>query len=241
MLSAPIRTAAPAGVFVGELFRQPWLLFIVILGPFLILLAFVLGARVYRDFPTTIVVEPSGGSNPALRSTAEELDNFLRVVDVTSDRQVALAALRQGQAKLVLELPADPQAAIKRGEQAQIQITTNEIDPLANSFATLFVESQIAELNRQTIEKAAAQTRDSASRLRADVDRVAILLDQLDTGTVADRRQRLAEAGTTLAQIDSGLSRLEDDLRLAVGPTVGGSSILGMIEQQRQRIARLRA
>jgi ABC-2 type transport system permease protein len=241
MVRAPIRTAAPAGVFVGELFRQPGLLFIVILGPFLILLAFVLGARVYRDFPTTIVVEPSGGANPILRSTAAELDNFLRVVDVTSDRDAALARLHQGQAKLVLELPADPQAAIQRGQQAQIQISTNEIDPLANSFATLFVESQIAELNRQTIEKAAGQTRDDAARLRADVDRVALLLDELDTGTVADRRQRLTEAGATLGQIDAGLSQLQDGLRLAVGSTVGGSSILGTIDQQRQRIARLRA
>src|SRR3954471_2242580 len=182
MLSTPIRTTAPANVFLGELLRQPWLLCIVILGPFLILLAFVLGARVYRDFPTTIVVEPSAGSNPLLRSTAADLDNFLRVVDVTPDRAIALDRLRHGEAKLELELPADPQAAIERGEQAQIQITTNEIDPLANSFATLFVESQIAELNRQTIEKAAAQTRDSAARLCADVDRVALLLDQLDTG-----------------------------------------------------------
>jgi ABC-2 type transport system permease protein len=241
MVRAPIRTAAPAGVFVGELFRQPGLLFIVILGPFLILLAFVLGARVYRDFPTTIVIEPSGGANPILRSTAAELDNFLRVVDVTSDRDAALARLHQGQAKLVLELPADPQAAIQRGQQAQIQISTNEIDPLANSFATLFVESQIAELNRQTIEKAAAQTRDSAARLRADVDRVALLLDQLDTGTVTDRRQQLAEAGATLAQIDAGLSQLQEGLRPAVGLTVGGSSLLGAIDQQRQRVARLRA
>jgi ABC-2 type transport system permease protein len=240
MLSALVRTAAPAGVFVGELFRQPGLLFIVILGPFLILLAFVLGARVYRDFPTTIVVEPSGGSNPVLRSTAAELDNFLRVVDVTADREAALARLRQGDAKLVLELPADPQAAIQRGEQAQIQITTNEIDPLANSFATLFVESQIAELNRQTIENAAAQAREGSTRLRGDLDRVARLLDEVDTGTLAERRQRLGEAGAALVRIDAGLGQLEDALRLAVGPTAGGPIVLDVLGEQRQRIARLR-
>jgi ABC-2 type transport system permease protein len=241
MLSAPIRTSAPAGIFIGELFRQPWLLFIVIFGPFLILLAFVLGARVYRDFPQTIVVEPSGGSNPVLRSSAAELNNFLRVVDVTTDREAALARLRQGEVKLVLELPADPQAAIQRGEQAPIQITTNEIDPLANSFTTLFIESQIAELNRQTIERAAALTRESSSRLRADVDRLASLLDQVDTGTIPERRRQLADASATLGQIDAELSQVEATLRAAVGPSVGASIVLGPIEQQRQRVARLRA
>src|SRR5919202_818563 len=130
MLSTPIRTTAPASVFLGELFRQPWLLFIVIFGPFLILLAFVLGARVYRDFPTTIVVTPA--------NTAPDSP---------------LQRLRRGEVKLVLELPPDPVASIARGEQAQVRLTTNEIDPLANSFFTLFVESQIAELNRQAVSR----------------------------------------------------------------------------------------
>jgi ABC-2 type transport system permease protein len=241
MLSAPIRTAAPAGVFVGELFRQPGQLFIVIFGPCLILLAFVLGARVYRDFPTTNVVEPSGGANPVLRSTAADLDNFLRVVDVTPDRGAALDRLRHGEVKLVLELPADPQAAIQRGEQAQIQITTNEIDPLANSFATLFVESQIAELNRQTIEKAAAQLRDRSTPMRTDLDRVARLLDEIDTGALPERRQRLVEAGALLVQIDDGLGQLEDVGRLAGGATANGPIVGGVLAEQRQRIARLRA
>ena len=241
MLSTPVRTAAPAGVFVGELFRQPGLLFIVILGPFLILLAFVLGARVYRDFPTTIVVEPSGGSNPLLRSTAADLDNFLRVVDVTSDRAAALDRLRHGEVKLVLELPADPQAEIQRGEQAQIQITTNEIDPLANSFATLFIESQVAELNRETIEKAAALIRDGSTRSRADVDRVARLLDEIDTGALPERRQRLAEAVALLTQIDAGLGQLGDAPGLAGGGAASGPLVSGVLAEQRQRVTRLRA
>src|SRR3954451_9611067 len=109
MLSTPIRTTAPANVFLGELFRQPWLLCIVIFGPFLILLAFVLGARVYRDFPTTIVVMPANTAQDSpLRMGAQNLDNYLRVVDTTPDREAALERLRRGEVKLVLELPPDP-------------------------------------------------------------------------------------------------------------------------------------
>src|SRR5262249_57467646 len=102
VLSTPIRTTAPANVFIGELFRQPWLLFIVILGPFLILLAFVLGARVYRDFPTTIIVQPAGQPADApLQMGAENLKNFLDVVDVTTDLAAALARLHLRAATLV--------------------------------------------------------------------------------------------------------------------------------------------
>ncbi len=242
MLSRPIRTVAPASVFVGELFRQPWLLFIVILGPFLILLLFVVGARVYRDFPTTIIVEPAQApGTPALQISGKELDNFLRVVDVTKDRDAALARLRRGEVKLVLELPPDPGAAVARGQQAQITISTNEIDPLANSFFTLFVESQIAELNRQVIERTAAQTRDNLGRLRADVDRAALLLDGLESGSVQEQRQRLAEASRQLADVDAALGQVQQAVRLAVGPvgSIAGTP-LGELQRLRERVARLR-
>src|SRR5215210_1459882 len=104
-----LRLLAPAGVFVGELFRQPGLLLIVIFGPFLILLLFVVGARVYRDYPATIIVlpaAPSGGASP-LQAGAEQLGNFLKVVETTPNREAALGRLHRGEVKLVLELPAD--------------------------------------------------------------------------------------------------------------------------------------
>ena len=243
ILSRPIRTAAPASVFVGELFRQPWLLFIVILGPFLILLAFVLGARVYRDFPTTIIVQPPGGTGtPAFQVGANNLDNFLRVVDVTTDREAALARLHRGEVKLVLELPADPQAALARGEQAQVRLTTNEIDPLANSFFTLFVESQIAELNRQAIAQVAEQARASAGNLQGDVDRLARTLDGLDTASVPEQRRRLAEAATQLAQLDAALAQLEELARATSNLFgTGPGSPLAEIRAQRDRVTRLLA
>src|SRR5687768_4746923 len=240
MLSTPIRTTAPANVFIGELLRQPWLLLVVIFGPFLILLAFVLGARVYRDFPKTIVVQPpSVAGAPPLQMSAENLQNFLTVVDVTTDREAALARLHRGEVKLVLELPADPQAALARGQQAQIRLTTNEIDPLANSFFTLFVESQVAEVNRQAIARVATEVRGSADRIQGDVDRVARALDGLDTQSAAEQRRRLAEATTLLTQLDTTLGQLES---LARGSsTLFGTAPLAEVRAQRERVQRMQA
>jgi ABC-2 type transport system permease protein len=237
MLSTPIRTTAPANVFLGELFRQPWLLFIVIFGPFLILLAFVLGARVYRDFPTTIVVQPPGGAqNAPLQMGAQNLDNFLRVVDTTSDREAALARLRRGEVKLVLELPADPQAALARGEQAQIRLTTNEIDPLANSFFTLFVESQIAELNRQAIAKVIGEARGSAAEVEAQVGRLQQALDGIENGSVDEQRRRLREATSLITQLDGTLARIEEVAQVTGLLGAGAGSPLGELRAQRQRL-----
>jgi ABC-2 type transport system permease protein len=236
MLSRPIRATAPASVFLGELFRQPWMLFIVILGPFLILLVFVLGARVYRDFPPTIVVQPPNAvGSDALQMGAKSLDNFLNVVDVTPDRDAALARLHRGEVQLVVELPADPQAAITRGQQARVNISTNEIDPLANSFIQLFVESQIAELNRQAIERAVSEGRDASGRLEGDVDRLARTLDNLAAVPATERRQQLADANTLLDQIDAGLAQIEPVVR-----TVATGQQAAQLQEQRQRVTRLR-
>lgn len=240
MLRPIIRTLAPAGVFLGELFRQPWLLLIVIFGPFLILLAFVLGARVYRDFPTTIVVQPAGASGPApLQAGARELSNFLKVIDTTPDRDAALARLQRGDAKLVLELPADPEGALARGEQAQIRLYTNEIDPLARSFFQLYVESQIAELNRQTISRSAAEAQRAAGNLDNDMNRLQQIVDGLDSGDLPAQRQRLAEARTLLAQINRGLAQAVDTARRVGFPTTELQATATRLQAMESDLARL--
>jgi ABC-2 type transport system permease protein len=168
---------------------------------------------------------------------AENLSNFLQVVDVTADREAALARLHRGEVGLVLELPADPAGALGRGEQAQIRLTTNEIDPVAASFMTLYVESQIAELNRQAIARSLAEARTSAQAVQADVDRAARALDGLERQDVPEQRRRLAEATTVLTQVDRTLAQVE-------GPAQGMSGVLGLtaaaeVRAQRERIAGL--
>jgi len=237
MLSTPIRTTAPANVFLGELFRQPWLLCIVIFGPFLILLAFVLGARVYRDFPTTIVVLPPNASqNSVLQMGAQNLDNFLNVVGTTTDRDAALARLRRGEVKLVLELPPDPQAALAQGQQAPVRLTTNEIDPLANSFFTLFVEAQIAELNREAIAQVITQARGSAATVQDEVTRLQQALNGVANGSVDEQRRRLRDATTLLGQLDSTLGQIEDVAQVTGLLGTGPGSPLSELRAQRQRL-----
>lgn len=241
MLSPATRTLAPAGVFLGELFRQPWLLLVVIFGPFLILLVFVVGARVYRDFPTTIIVQPAGHGETAGQPGPAELSNYLRVVEVTSSREGALARLQRGEVQLVLELPAEPQAALARGEQAQIRLYTNEIDPLTRSFFTLYVESQIAELNRQAVAQAAAQAQGQAAQVQSDLDRLQRALEGIDAQQVATLRQRVAEAQRLLAQIESGLGQA-NDTAAQLGMALNDAAVQqARVRQLREELARIDA
>ena len=242
MLRTPLRALASGGVFLGELFRQPWLLFIVILGPFLILLAYGLGARITRDFPRTIVVQPPAAAPTTLQVSPEALSAYLNVVDVTPDREAALARLRRGEVELVLELPGDPQAALARGEQARIRLATNEINPIATAFAQLYVESQIATLNRQAIARTATSARGAAESAQGDVERLATALERLDTAALADQQRRLTEVQTLLGQLDTSLATLEDVVR-AAGPIlgVGPGTPLTEVQLQRERVGRLRA
>jgi ABC-2 type transport system permease protein len=243
LLQRLLHVLAPADVFLGELFRQPWLLFIVILGPFLILLAYGLGARITRDFPRTIVVQPAAASGlTPLQLDPTELSAHLQVVDVTSDRTAALARLGRGEAELMLELPADPQAALARGEQARIRLATNEINPVANAFTTLYVESQIAALNRQVIARTAAQAQAAARSTQGDVERLSRALDGFDGASVADQRQRLAETAQLLTRADATLAQLEDAAR-AASNLFGGATATALAElrAQRERVTRLQA
>jgi ABC-2 type transport system permease protein len=116
---------------VVDVARQPRLLFVLVLGPFLILLAFGLG---YREEPTpyrTMFVAAEG--SPFLDRVDEYADDLGRFVDyrgVDTDRAAALDALEDGDVDVVVLFPDDPLGSVLDGEQATITVLHNRIDPI---------------------------------------------------------------------------------------------------------------
>jgi ABC-2 type transport system permease protein len=111
--------------------RQPRLLLVLVIGPFLILLAFGLG---YREEPTayrTMFVAPEG--SPFLGQVeryAEQLEQFVDYRGVSTDRSEAMEDLRDGDVDVVVEFPDDPLGTVLDGEQATITVLHNRIDPI---------------------------------------------------------------------------------------------------------------
>src|SRR3954451_23044788 len=101
--------------------HQPRLVLMLVLGPFLILLAFGLGYRQSPDPYRTLFVTPAGSPfADRMESYAGELGRFVRYDGTTTDGAAAGARLDRGDVDVVVESPADPLGTILPGKQATI-------------------------------------------------------------------------------------------------------------------------
>ncbi len=157
-----IRLSAFVRKEIAAILRQPRLVAILVLGPFLILLLFGLG---YRDSPRqlrTIIVVPE---DSRIKAEIDEILNGLRgaldIVDTVSSQSEALGKLDQQEIDLVLVTPSDPYSEILQSQQAQFEMIHHEIDPLEVLFVNTLERAYVREINRQVLVRAVekAQTR----------------------------------------------------------------------------------
>lgn len=147
-----IRTFAFIRKEMTAILRQPRLLVILVLGPFLILLIFGLGFQnLSRTLRTLVVV-------PADSQIKEEIDEILgglrgtlEIVGTVADEGDALGRLDRQEIDLVLVTPADPFSEVQQNEQAQFQMIHHEIDPLEVLFVSTLERAYVQEINRQVL------------------------------------------------------------------------------------------
>ena len=120
-----IRVSAFARKEVAGIIRQPRLVAILILGPFLILLIFGVGyTNQERTLKTIIVVPPDSTIEERITAFADRLVG-LEVVDFEESESVALGRLDQRLVDLVVVTPADPLADVRTGNQQLIDNTNS--------------------------------------------------------------------------------------------------------------------
>lgn len=144
----------------AEVIRQPALMVALVVGPFLVLLAFGEGVNVHGPKPRTLIVRPPESSGP-MEPLPDELNNHIQVVGETTDMAYAQQRLKDGKIDAIAVLPPDPVEAVKKGQHAPIRILTNQIDPVTKSYTETYLSDQVAELNQRTIEKAIADAQSS--------------------------------------------------------------------------------
>lgn len=150
-----VRASAFVTKEIAEVLRQPSLLVILILAPFAILLVFGL-ALADEDPPLrTLFVSPD---DPRLAEEVEEFaarqEGRLVVEGVVDDEQDALAQLRRGEVELVVVFPDEPQARIRDGEQAVVEMHHDQIDPVETRAVAILNRLAVDELNRQLLVNA---------------------------------------------------------------------------------------
>lgn len=219
MMRRIIRTGAFVRKEIVQIIRQPALMLTLVLGPFFILLAFGTGLREQDPAVKTIFVAPRDSRMAGeVEQFAQAQSRRLTVVGVQEDEEAALNELRRGDVQMVLVFPDNAEQTIRDGQQAQINVYHDQIDPLETQAIQLFTRTGVDEINQQVLrelvrgsqqETNSVQPRlDNAQRSVADLDRSA------SSGTVSSQ-QLQATQGDLAA------------LALALGPSL---AVLGGVE-----------
>lgn len=158
-----IRLAAIVGKELVESIRRPGAIVSLVLGPFLILALFSVGYDgIRRPLDTIVVVPPTSGLPTDPAKYQEVAGGGLRIVAVTPDARSADVALADGQADLVVVAPADPQADLRAGRQATMEVRVDTVDPLRLDQARVLTSAMAAAVNQRIVEAAVGGATDGA-------------------------------------------------------------------------------
>jgi ABC-2 type transport system permease protein len=152
-----VRAAAFFSKELREVVRRPGVLISVVFGPFLIMFLFGMGTTGFRDRIVTEIVVPA---DLALSRDPEYYASLVQgrieVVNIGEDAEGAERRLREGEIDLLIVAPEDAAAKLRSGQQTEMRVAWNEIDPLADAFTYALTAILVGNVNAEIIEQAAA-------------------------------------------------------------------------------------
>lgn len=186
-MHSPLRIAAFARGETVATLRQPWLLLLLILGPFLVLFLFGIGYDSQLPPLGTLVV----GADDDLTT---RVDEYIRTEQpasldyqgTTNDRDQAIADLEAGAVDLVLVLPDDAVTTLEANEQAEIEVHHRSLDPVTYEQITVASDIVVAQINDQVV----------AEVLTSAQERTAAIDDELSEGAAEP-----GEVGEVVARV----------------------------------------
>ncbi len=138
--------------------RRPGAFFSLVLGPFLIMAVFGLGySGVHRPLDAVIVIPVEVSLPHELQFYQDMVGPTVTIHEVATDPDGARAALAADQLDLVVIAPADATQKFRAGQQAQIEIDINEIDPVARGYADFLATVITQRVNQEIIKQAVAE------------------------------------------------------------------------------------
>jgi ABC-2 type transport system permease protein len=160
-----IRVSAFARKEVDGIIRQPRLVAILILGPFLILLIFGLGYTNQERTLDIIIVIPDGST---IKERITRFSDRLRGVNLVGfvDNEVeADSRLDNREVDLVVVTPTDPLGDIRAGRHATLEFHHHEIDPLEQLYVRALERAYVEAINREVLTIAADRGKSQAGSI----------------------------------------------------------------------------
>jgi ABC-2 type transport system permease protein len=198
-----LQTTAVARKELTELVRQPRLVLTLIVGPFAILILFGGSYREDSVLMRTLFVGPPGSAyERAIDQYESELAAYVRVAGFTSDQPAAEKLLRDHDVDLVVVFPPDADQRVMNGEQAEIQVLNDKLDPLQQSAVEIAARLAVQEMNASIVSNVVADAQSLAQPMQGFLD------GSLEAGAAASAA---AERDDTLA-MDEALDDVRSDL-----------------------------
>lgn len=182
-----------------EIGRQPKLILLLVVGPFLLLLLFGAG---YKDTTVQLRTEfvgPAGSLyEDAVAEYADELGEYIEPSGFSGDREAAIRRLEDGEIDAVVVFPADAVDDILAGRRAKVEILHAKLDPIQQTAVNIASRLAVQEVNSRVLGSIAG---DAQSAL-APVDGAASSLDEqaaaLSAAAAADDTSAMTEAASAV-------------------------------------------
>jgi ABC-2 type transport system permease protein len=149
--------------------RRPGAFFSLVLGPFLIMAVFGLGYTGVRRPLETAIVVPGSLNLPREATFYQDLAGpALHVVEVTDSADEPLVRLANQQLDLVVIAPGDAVQKFQAGQQAQIDVELNSVDPVSASYGGFIATVLNQRINEEIIKQAVAEGQNYAVVVNLD-------------------------------------------------------------------------
>jgi ABC-2 type transport system permease protein len=214
---------------VADIVRQPRVLLVLVIGPFLVLLLFAVGYDQQQAVLRTTFVGPPGSVyEESMDRFAEELEYYITNEGYGPDLAAAERRLANGEIDLVVVFPDDPAGRVLAGEHAVIRVMHDKIDPIQQTAVEIASQVAVQELNANVLEAVLTRAQDELVPLAESVIRSDADLARLEAA-IADRdhtevRAAAADLGTT----SSGMAAI-------ASATVEVAKLLGVEQTDEQR------
>jgi len=192
-----------------EIFRQPLLIFTLVLGPFLIMSLFGLAyPEQNRTLRTTFVTTNPNAFQDQMNLFTESYSSTIIDQGMETDKELALAKLAFNQTDLVIVIPDAPFETIQNNQQAVLQIYHNEVDPFQTGYVQTIANIYVNEVNRQILQTVAEQGQadsgDLQSGLETAIAKTQALRQIIPSGD--------ANATTQVAELEKDLTNVYENL-----------------------------
>ena len=192
---------------IAAFLRQPRLLLVLVVGPFLILLLFGLGYDEEQSVVRTAFVGPEGSVyEDSIDQFADDLVQYVVNAGYSDDLLEAQRRLADGEVDAVVVFPADPFTSVLAGERAEIAVLHDKIDPIQQIAIEVSAQVAVMELNARVLEEVFARTQNELVPVERSLESASRYADELLIAVAEDDPERTSAA---IADLDDSVSAID--------------------------------